>query len=489
MEQEVVVIGAGVSGLAVAAGLGRMGIDRFLVLEKSDRLGGTWRDNHYPGCACDIPSHLYSFSWAPNPDWSRMFASQAEILAYLERTAKAHGLAPKIRFQSEVAEAHWEARAGRWRIVLRSGETIRSRLLVAATGILHHPQIPKIQGLDTFEGMVFHTAGWRHDHDLSGRRVAVIGAGASAIQVVPAIVDRVRQLFLFQRTPPWIAPRFDRPFDEKTRRRLRFVPFYRLWLRSRLFWIHELRAKGFLTDPSTMARIENLCRGLLERQVKDETLRARLTPNYAVGCKRLLISSDWYPAITRPNVELIDSGIAKIGPQAIITTDGEAHPVDTIIFATGFDAQNLLSHLPIRNGEGRSLFAHWQEMGMRAMLGTTVAGFPNFFLMTGPNSGLGHNSQIFMIEAQVRYIMDCLRRMRRLRATVAEVRSEAQDAFNVELDERMAHTVWKTGGCRSWYLDPATGRNTLLWPMTSIAYWRRTRKIQARDYSFTRAVG
>lgn len=484
---DVLVIGAGFAGLAMAHALSQRSDTSFLVVEKAERIGGAWRDNVYPGCACDIPSHLYSFSFAPNPDWSHIFADQEEILAYMERVADEFDLRKHIRLNTGVQQARWDAARALWTVSMSDGTRLDTRVLVSAIGVLHHPSYPSIEGIDTFQGKLLHTARWDRDYDISGKRVAVIGTGASVIQLVPAIVEQVSQLTVFQRTPPWIVPKFNRPIDERRRRQFRRLPLLRRYYRSKLWWIHERRAAGFTrADPELIAKTEAMCRRLLERQVRDPQLRAQLTPDYALGCKRLLISSDYYPALQKPNARLITTPIQRIEPRGVVTSDEQLHEADTIVFGTGFDAQNSVRHVPIIGAGGEALGDVWERDGMSALLGTTVAGFPNLFLITGPNAGGGHNSQVFMIEAQVRYIMDALRQMRARRAAVIEVRREAQDAFTREMHSRMEHSVWEHGGCQSWYLD-SRGRNTLLWPSYSADYWWRTRRIKPGHYSFESA--
>jgi cation diffusion facilitator CzcD-associated flavoprotein CzcO len=479
---EVIIVGAGFSGLGVAARLERAGIRSYRILEAADDLGGAWRDNTYPGCACDIPSPLYSYSFDQKPDWSSLFAPQPEILGYLHDVARKRGLYEHIRLGTRVQSATWDARWSRWTVRVTSGARYRARFLVLAVGPLHHPVIPELRGIETFRGPTFHSAAWRHDVDLAGRKVAVIGTGASAIQFVPAIADRVAELNVFQRTPPWILPKADRPFDARHRRLARSFPPYRWKVRQQLFWIHEKRATGFVADPAAMAGTAELARSYLERQVADPQLRARLTPDYAIGCKRLLISSDWYRTLVRPHVQVYDGGVREVLPDAVVTDDGTVVPADVLVYGTGFDAQDSV-RLEVVGRGGRTLAEAWSA-GKEAYLGTTVAGFPNMFLMVGPNSGLGHNSQVFMIEAQARYVLDLVRRVRRHGAAV-EVRDEVQHAFNDWLNDKLTQTVWETGGCRSWYRDPRSGRNTVLWPDTTIAFWRRTRRARREDYTFT----
>lgn len=480
---DVAIIGGGFGGIAMAHHLAKRRGLRFAVLEKGARAGGTWRDNTYPGCACDIPSHLYSLSFAPNPDWSRMFATQPEILDYFDRVVAEQGLDRHIRLGTEVQAATWDADAALWRLTLNEGRMLAARFVVSAMGVLHHAAFPDLPGRDTFAGKTLHTALWDDDYDLTGKRVAVIGTGASAIQLVPAIVDRVALLAVFQRTPPWIVPKFDRPFSDAMRAKLRRQPFYRRYLRFKLFYAHEQRATAFTRqDGKSIGKTEALCRGQLDKQVADPALRAALTPDYVLGCKRLLISSDYFPALQKPNATLVSDPIARIEPDAVVTRNGSRYPVDAIVYGTGYDAQNALRHIDIRGAGGVTLQSAWDAHGMSAYLGTTVSGFPNLFLITGPNSGGGHNSQIFMIEAQAQYIARAIRATDRRGARTIEVAASAQRRFDDDMTRRMADSVWKRGGCQSWFLDKKTGRNTLLWPSYSTHFWWLTRRLKKRDY-------
>jgi cation diffusion facilitator CzcD-associated flavoprotein CzcO len=477
---DVVIVGAGFAGLGIASALDRAGIRSLRILESAGELGGAWRDNTYPGCACDIPSPLYSYSFHQKPDWTRLFARQPEILEYLRDVVDQRDLTDRIRFHKKVVGARWLEREARWEVETADGSLYRAKFLVNAVGLLHHPVQPDVPGLGDFDGPVFHSANWRHDLDLRGKRVAVIGTGASAIQFVPAIADSVAELTVFQRTPPWIVGKYDRAFDDRHRTLARWFLPYRWWVRWRLYWIHERRASGFVNDESAMEATATLARKLIERQVHDDELRQKVTPNYTIGCKRVLISSDWYPTLGKPNVAVRAGSVERVEASAVRGEDGSCSPADVIIFGTGFDAQNNI-RFPVTGRDGVTLQQAWSE-GNQAYLGTVVAGFPNMFLMVGPNTGLGHNSQVLMIESQARYIVDALRRFRRRGARSLEVKSHVQQSFNSWLDGRMVDTVWKNGGCRSWYEDPGSGRNTILWPDTTIAFWRRTRRARLSDY-------
>jgi cation diffusion facilitator CzcD-associated flavoprotein CzcO len=481
---DAVIVGAGFSGLAIAARIAKAGIERFVVLERAESIGGTWRENTYPGCACDIPSHLYSLSFAPKSDWSHMYATQPEIRAYMEDVAATCGLHSKIRLNARVEEARWDAARSLWHISMENADPIVARSLISAVGPLTIPSIPELPGLDSFEGRVFHSATWDHAYALEGKRVAVVGTGASAIQFIPAIAPLVDRLDVYQRSPPWIVPKFDRPIPLATMERFRRFPVTRLWERYRLFWIHEGRADAFTRKPALMEKSKEFALRLIRKQIADPELRRKVTPNYAMGCKRLLISGDYYPALARENVELITDSIRMVSPSAIETETGERREVDAIIFGTGFDVQSSLLGFPLVGEGGRSLAQAWSD-GKEAYLGTAISGFPNFFMMIGPNTALAHNSQIFMIEAQARYAASALRKLLRRPHAALAVRADRQRTFNDWIASSLAKAVWSNGGCTSWYLDPKTGRNSLLWPGSAFAFWRRMRRSRAKDYRWT----
>ena len=478
----VAVAGAGFSGLGLAIQMKRHGIHDFVVLERADALGGTWRDNSYPGCCCDVPSHVYSYSFDLEPGWTRGFASQPEILAYLQRIAERHGVMPHLRFGHEVLGARWESRDRRWHIETTGG-AFTADVFVPAAGPLSDPSIPDIPGLDGFAGTVFHSARWNHDHDLRGRRVAVVGTGASAIQFVPRIQPQVAHLTLFQRTPPWVMPRLDHKITPAEHWLLRHIPFAPALTRAALWSLLEARIVGF-RNPGVMRQAEKLARAHVRRQVSDEALRRKLMPSYTLGCKRVLLADDWYPAITQPNVEVVTGGIREVRPHAVVDAEGNEHDVDTIIFGTGFHVTDAPVASRIRGADGRTLAETWSP-SMQAYLGTTVVGFPNMFFMLGPNTGLGHNSMVYMIESQVAYIVGALQAMDRHGIGVLEVRPEVQAEYNRWLDRRLQGTVWTAGGCKSWYTD-AAGRNTTIWPGATPAFRRRTRRFRHQPYRLLR---
>ncbi len=477
---QVAIIGTGFSGLGMAIRLKKTGFEDFVVLEQADTVGGTWRDNSYPGCACDIPSHLYSFSFEGNPEWTRAYPPQPEILRYLKHCADKYGIGSHIRFGTLVTEARFDEEGADWVLRTDEGEILRAQILVNGTGPLRTPARPDIPGLDGFEGACFHTAQWDHDYDLRGKRVAVIGTGASAIQVVPAISEKVEQLQVYQRSAPWIIPRSDRVFPSWERRLFkRVAPIQRMY-RNLIYWRLELAALGLLGKSEVVRRFgESWANRHRQAQLEDPGMRKKCTPNDALGCKRILISDDYYPALNRPNVELVTDRIARIERDAIVTEAGQRRRADAIILGTGFRPYDFLAPLRVYGRSGRELANVWKDEA-RTHLGITMSGFPNLFLLLGPNSGLGHNSVVFMVEAQIHYILKCIRHMQRTKAGTVEVRDEAVDRFRDEVEAKMGDTVWMSG-CRSWYLRE-NGHNDTLWPGFSFEYWLRTRRFHREDF-------
>jgi cation diffusion facilitator CzcD-associated flavoprotein CzcO len=475
----VAIVGAGFAGLGAAIRLKQRGMDDFVILERATDLGGTWRDNTYPGCACDVPSHLYSFSFAANPDWPHSYSSQADIWAYLGRCAQGYGLLPHLRLGHEVVEAGWDERRGLWTIETSAG-ALTADVLISAAGPLADPAMPDLPGLSSFRGTVFHSARWRHDHDLAGRRVAVIGTGASAIQFVPRIAPTVDRLELFQRTAPWVIHRRNRRISRLEHRLFRAAPASQRLLRTGLFLVQESAAAGFL-HPRLMGLAQRLATRQLRRLVPDPALRAKLTPRYRLGCKRVLLSDSYLPTLNRDNVDVVTEPIGRVEPDGIRTGDGVLHEVDTIILATGFHVTDTPIATRIRGRGGASLAQTWQG-SPRAYLGTTVAGFPNLFLLLGPNTGLGHTSVLLMIEAQLRYLMGALDHLSTGAVAAIEPTARAQSEFVEAVDRRMAGTVWTAGGCRSWYQD-VNGRVSALWPGTTVRYRWRLRRFDPDAYT------
>ncbi|MGP9020345.1 flavin-containing monooxygenase [Streptomyces sp. BR1] len=482
----VAVIGSGFGGLGAAVRLRREGITDFVVLERADSVGGTWRDNSYPGCACDVPSHLYSFSFAPNPDWPRTFSGQRHIRAYLEHVADTFRLRPHLRLGHEVTMMRWDSEQLWWVIEAANGVTITADVVVSATGPLSDPKIPDIPGLDTFPGKVFHSARWDHDYDLRGKRVAMIGTGASAIQIVPAIQPQVRTLTLFQRTPPWVMPRVDRAISAPERWLHRQLPFTGAARRGLLWGIRELQVSAFTKRPNELGLVESLAKRNMARAIKDPALRAKLTPDYRIGCKRILLSSEYYPTLAKPNVDLVASGLAEVRGSTLVAADGTETEVDAIVFGTGFHVTDMPIADRVVGADGHTLAEAWKG-GMESLRGATAAGFPNWMTIIGPNTGLGNSSMILMIESQLNYMADYLRQLDVLGGRVAlGARPSAVGVWNRRVQERMKRTVWNTGGCTSWYLDPS-GRNTTIWPGTTGEFRKETRAVDLGEYEVIRA--
>jgi cation diffusion facilitator CzcD-associated flavoprotein CzcO len=476
----VAIVGSGFSGLAAAIRLMQSGETDFAVLERGNDVGGTWRDNSYPGCACDVPSHLYSFSFAPNPEWTRSFSGQPEIQAYIQRTARETGVLPHIHFRTELLEAAWNNPERRWHIRTNRGE-FTAEILVVGAGPLSEPTLPDIPGIERFTGTTFHSATWNHDHDMTGERVAVIGTGASSIQFVPYVQKHAAHLRLFQRTAPWVLPRQDRPIRTLERALYRNVPLARRALRSGIYALRESWLVGFTMKPQIMALAEKQAHRMMRNQVPDAELRRKLTPTYRLGCKRVLISNDYYPAVAQPNVDVETEKIVEVTENEIVTADGSRHEVDTIIFGTGFHVTDHPIASRIRGRDGRTLAEHWGATGMNALHGLTVAGFPNLFYLVGPNTGTGNTSIIFMAEAQVEYLLSALSQMDAQELATIEPRPEVQYEYRERIQEQLQGTVWNTGGCASWYLD-ANGRNTTLWPTFTFRFRSELSKCDLAEY-------
>jgi cation diffusion facilitator CzcD-associated flavoprotein CzcO len=465
---DVIIIGAGFAGIGMAVALRKQGIEDFVILEKDRDVGGVWRDNSYPGAACDVPSRLYSFSFHPNPDWSRRFAPQSEILAYLRDCAARFDLLRHIRFGAEVRSADYDDVSSHWQVALVDGTVLRSRFVVTAMGQLSRPALPDIPGRESFQGRAFHSADWDHGFDLGGTRVAVIGTGASAIQFVPAIAGRVREMTVFQRSPAYILPRPDRAYSRLERLLCRWAPWTMRLQRLVIYLRYESRAVAFLT--------------LLARQVSSPGLRTKMTPDYPAGCKRILLSSEYLAAFDRPNVNLETDRIRRITPAGVETESGRHHEVDAIIYGTGFAAQEFLAPVAIKGRGGKRLSDVW-SMGAKAYLGIMVPEFPNLFMLYGPNTNLGHNSIVYMLESQIAHVMRCLKKMDRSKATHIEVAAEAHQRFTERVQARLARTVWV--GCRSWYVD-GRGHNSANWPGFTLTYRWLARLGNLDAYRLTR---
>lgn len=481
----VAIVGSGFGGLGTAIRLKQEGIHDFAIFERADDVGGTWRDNTYPGCACDVPSHLYSFSFAPNPTWSRRFSPQPEIFEYLKGCAARYGIVPHVRLGHAVIGTAWDEGEKRWRIETSKG-VFTANVLVGAAGGLSTPSIPSLKGLERFEGKVFHSAAWDHDADLTGRDVAVIGNGASAIQFVPEIQPKVGRMASFQRTPAWILPRSNRAIGEGAKSFFRSFPPAQLAARGAVYATTELFGLGF-RHPALMKPLQRLAVSYIEREVRDPVLRAKLLPHYTLGCKRILFSTKYYRALTQPNVELVTDAIREVTARGIVTADGRERSFDAIIFGTGFEVTNTPFAQGVRGRGGKTLAETW-DGSPRAHLGTSIAGYPNLFVILGPNTGLGHTSVVYMIESQIEHVVSAVLYMRKHGVTAVEPTAEAQAAFLADVDRRLGPTVWNSGGCASWYID-RTGRNSTLWPDATWRYRRRVQRFEPTEYLLSRVPG
>jgi len=482
----VAIVGAGFSGLCMAIKLKEAGIDSFVILEKASEVGGTWRENTYPGCACDVQSHLYSYSFEGNPNWSHKFAPWNEIQAYILELTDKHELRPHIRFDHKVREAVFDEDEGLWHIGTENGDTVAANAFVLGTGPLHVPLVPDIPGLDSFKGKIFHSSKWAHDYALQGKTVASIGTGGSAIQYVPEVAPLAKRLHVFQRTAPWILPKPDRPYREFERTLFRLSPVLRKLHRGWLYMRNEARVLPIMNPPLAKL-LERVAMLYVRHCVDDPALVEKLTPDYTIGCKRVLLSNNYYQVFNRPNVELVTDALTEVKEHSLVTKDGVERPVDAIILGTGFhaDPRNYLDELSIKGLGGRDLLEYWAP-GPEAYLGISVPGFPNLFELVGPNTGLGHNSLIFMIESQVRYIVRCLKLLQKREAKYMDVRRDRLRRYNEELERRLEDTVW-TSGCKSWYTQE-DGKNIAIWPGFSFRYRARTRTVNPHHYVWTPCV-
>ncbi len=478
-ETDMLIVGAGFSGLIMAIEARKRGITDIAILEKASDIGGTWRENTYPGVACDVPSHLYSMATHLNPDWSRAYAGGAEIQAYLQKVAQDEGLYDLCHFHQRLKAARWDG--ARWQVETHEGQRWSARFLVSAIGALHIPSIPDIPGADSFPGPSFHSAEWNHDVPLAGKRIAVVGTGASAVQFLPEIAKMAAHVTIFQRSAPYVLPRPDGPIAPWVRRLYQRLPVLPRLRRKLIYLIFEYRHRVFRGDKGAVNFAMKMWRNSLEKAISDPAQRDMLTPDYQIGCKRILSSNDWYPALARDNVTVVPQGVAAIEGDQIIAADGTRIHADILIWGTGFNVTETVEFLDITGTNGLSLREAWSD-GMKANLGTAIAGFPNFFILLGPHTGLGHNSVVLMIEAQVRHIGRVLDEMNRNGTRTITPDAEKQAAFLQEMQDRHVDSVWQAGGCTSWYQD-AEGRNTTLWPGTVSEYEKRMAQSGIEQYS------
>jgi cation diffusion facilitator CzcD-associated flavoprotein CzcO len=476
----ILIVGAGFGGIGLGIRLLQEGVDSFQILEREDAIGGVWRDNAYPGLTCDIPSHLYSLSYEPNPDWSHVYAPRDEILAYEEKLVTKYGLGRHIRLGTEVAHAEFDDAAGAWHVTTTDGDAIEADVLVCATGQLSRPAPAPLPGLESFEGPSFHSSRWDPDVDLAGKRVAVVGTGASAIQIVPEIAEEVEHLYVFQRSAPWVVPKGDRAYSPLERRLLRRSRAFLRFVRSRQYWKFELLGWLLTQAPDRVKQLfEKQLLRRIEKEVADPELRDEVTPRYPIGCKRVLVSDDWYRTLVRPDVELVTDAVTEVRSDRIATEDGLEREVDVIVLATGFRTTEFLAPMEVTGLGGRDLNETWRD-GAEAYLGMTVAGFPNFFMLYGPNTNLGVGSILTIHESQIRYLLEVLGELGRDGARYLDVRPDVQREFNDELQEQLAHSVW-TAGCSNWYVTES-GKVVNNWPGLSSQYDRRTRALDPDDY-------
>lgn len=480
---DAVIIGTGFAGVGMAVQLMQRGIDNIVLLEKSGDVGGVWRDNRYPGAACDVPSHLYSYSFAPNYRWTRKYAQQDEIHGYIRHCADKFGVTPLVRFHQEVQSASYDDATSLWTVTTTAGEQYHTRALITAMGQLSRPLIPQLPGMETFTGESFHSANWRHDIDLTNKRVAVVGTGASAIQFVPAIVPKVKSLVLLQRTAAHVIPKDDGAYADVQRWAFERQPLLQQASRAWQFVTHEVMALAFNQVQSLRAQPEMRFKRLLKQQVKDPVLREKLTPTDPIGCKRILLSNDYFSALAQPHVQVVNGAVKAVDATGIVGGDGVHHDVDVIIYGTGFKATEFLSPLAITGSGGRDLHQQWRESGAEAYLGITVSGFPNLFMMYGPNTNLGHSSIILMLESQMNYIVQCVEKLKAGDVRALNVRQVAQRQYNEQLQARLRQSIWQSG-CKSWYVNEQ-GKNVANWPGFTVEYRWRTNSPDWADYEMT----
>lgn len=482
---QVGIVGAGFAGIIAALRLQQSNRDSFVIFERASGIGGTWRDNIYPGCACDVPSNLYSISFEPNPNWKRFYSSQPEILAYLVDLVRKHAIEKHIRYDSDIVNFEFDENHGWWKVTNRKDETVTVKMIIMAVGPFNRPQIPDFKGLKSFAGKTLHSARWDTNYDLKNKRVAVIGTGASAVQIVPAIAPEVAHLTVFQRTAAWLGTRMDGEVPPEKQRRYRQYPIFQKFARSLLYWFLEFRGLLFTGNQRVHRYFQKLSVEKLENEVKDPETRRKLTPNYKLGCKRILSSDDFYPAFDRANIALEVDPIAEITPEGILTVGGTRHKFDTIIFATGFEVADFTTDMRVVGRNGRELFAEWKENGLEAYRGTTVSGFPNLTFILGPNTGLGHSSMIHIMESQANYVMKYLALLEKSGDNAfLDLKPDVQHNYNRFLDEDFQKTVWASG-CRSWYLN-SKGRNTTLYPRLTVNFRRETKRLDDREYELVR---
>lgn len=480
-DYEVGIVGAGFAGVIAALRLKRAGRESFVIFERAKEVGGTWRDNIYPGCACDVPSKLYSISFEPNPGWRRAYSPQDEILDYLKSVIRKNQIEEHIKYDSDMVNFEFVEEFGLWRVTDRKGRTTVVKMLILALGPFNRPQIPEIAGLESFKGKTLHSARWDKDYDLRGKRVAVVGTGASAIQIVPSIAPDVAHLTVFQRTAAWLGDRMDKEILEKDQQRYEKFPLSQKFGRAFLYWFLELRGLLFMGNQRVYNFFHKRSVAKLEREVKDPETRRKLTPNYKLGCKRILSSDDFYPTFNLGHVALETEAIERITPEGILTKAGTLYELDTIIFATGFEVAEFTTDMQIVGRNNRELFSEWKNQGLEAYRGLTISGYPNMAFILGPNSGLGHSSMIHIMESQTNYIMKYLQLLDKTGDNgFLDLKPEVQKDYNEVIQKDFQKTIWASG-CSNWYMN-AQGKNTVLYPRLTMNYRRETKDINRREY-------
>ena len=477
---QVAIIGAGFGGLAMAIRLLQRNIHNFLILEKSNEVGGTWRENQYPGAACDVQSHLYSLSFAPKTDWSKRYAEAPEIFQYIQDVVQQFNLREYCQFNSEVVHTEYHEKECLWHVTLKDGRQLSCQYLIFASGPLHVPQIPHIKGIEKFQGKVFHSSQWDHQYDLNGKVVASIGTGGSAIQYIPEIAPQVKQIYVMQRTAAWVIPRDERKYLNVEKKLFKQADWFRKLHRARLYWSNESRAIPIM-QPSVMKYTQKLAEAFIRFQVKDKQLAQKLTPDYIMGCKRILVSNKYFPTFNRDNVELVTDAILELTADSIITKDGKMRKIDCLIYGTGFitDPRIYLQPFSCLGEHGVELKQAWKD-GAESYYGISHKGFPNLFQLLGPNTVLAHNSVIFMIEAQVDYILQMMDLVTQSQSNAIVVKDQVQDQFNQDVQDMLNNTVWQSG-CVSWYQQDG-GKNFALWPTYTWKYWLKTKSLHPSDF-------
>ena len=481
----IIITGTGFSGICVGIQLKKAGIHNFKIVEKANEVGGTWRDNTYPGAACDVKSNLYSFSFEPNPNWSREYSKQEEILAYIKHCVKKYDLEQHIIFDWEVKAAKYDEKNAIWEITNQRNETLKANVAIVGNGPLHIPSLPEIEGIKDFSGTVFHSAQWNHKYDLHNKNVCVIGTGASSIQFVPEIQPVVKNLYLMQRTAPWVLPKPDGEFTPTQNVLFEKIPFVQKLNRDFIYYLNEAQVVGMMYNDKILKLGELIGKRHINQYIKDPELRRKVTPTFKLGCKRVLLSNNYYQSLAQPNLEVVTEGIQKFTKDSVVTTDGKTRKIDAVILGTGFHVADSYQYYNVKGKDAVQLKDVLSD-APEAYYGTSVHQFPNLFIMLGPNTGLGHNSMIYMIESQTNYILDGMQKMINQNIRSVEVRKDIQDTFNLEIQEKLIGTIWLSG-CKSWYLS-ADGKNHTVWPGFTLEFRNRTKTINLGDYILEKEV-